>query len=1232
DWQLQVVNILSLCSNIERVPGSRSLQILRICNELVSSRLIEISNIADAINLLQMSDSENILSQEFVEHILELFNKIPITEQTIASQCSFFRLCIEIILLNSPLRIHLYKILFGKESCPLFGSVLSSVLIEVIKMESVTLPRIIQNTSAILDDSIHLNAINAALKSNHLDSPIFALCVDAMQRNFFSFCSFQDLLNSFQDAVNILRSTNVEPLQSILAVALLKEFVNNLWKSLVSIRDATREPLEFNVDVDMNRLVKNINRAMERQSLQIRSLKLYFLRDLYAKGLSLHEIKCFGKVQCGIFPWLNDLEWSDDDNRMGFVPYRCYDQYNEAEEAFEPLYTRGQHMKAENFLNYVLTDSSISKKMSLMGIAISRLRDICALRELSLHEKTMIQFLQTQLSNMPFDNFYREKLLSFITNTHQLYLISPEISQAELLIRSVIVHIIALHSCLSASNSPLAAYLKSLKTCKDTYILTSSSDVDANILIEIGEALGQFTRYECECGFKYIVTECGDTREEGICPRCKSRIGGINNKVNPGNRRIDAQTIRGNEETNERTGYAYESTESRKDSNYRIRDMTSASYRVLHLFVHTLIAATSREDCQDFFNNLQDPKVIKEPIEYCKRHIENDWHILTCLFDCNDETLALVLHSILSSMAKNPITTFVRLDTMEKRRLWELEFTHRYITSQVINAHSTASEFQKLVKNVQHKLESEINETLGDEDCHDNFYPGIWRRTTEASFENLRTYCARYQNFAIEFPFLSLFFEYEERLSLLKNLSPIVNFVRILSSKLSFRLKREDTLHFTFNRFLDNEGPSTGNLKKAFENFSKAWNLIRHHITRYKCQEFIKPMPEMNGNISVSYALVEEENESLYICGAIEYLVNLQNIFLQQVLTIKPDCSSLGFLEQEQFLNDKVGNQASQRRYKIKSLPLSKASDDNIINYEWNSQLLSHSQRDLRLGHGHKIQYELCKIETELAHSLIFNKVYLSEGHKSFWLDTFTYHQELFSNYPTILSEIREFIPQEVISADKLGIPLPENPTELLSELEILLFFLKQTLGDREMNIIDYLSKWIKLSALTGSDQFCKMTKELRLKHVISLYEMVEGKVAEVEIESLDEKYKYKLSKQLQDEIVAGVDFELSHGVGRNRIRKLRIPHEAFATALKRFMFRYLRSERFSEKDKLADYLAEEIIIDCWQAWVSKDIIREKFPKSLLVANAYDAYKFIMNKFRINSGGDGKNEPMDNKR
>ncbi|CAG8532603.1 7300_t:CDS:10, partial [Acaulospora morrowiae] len=1213
EWQRQVVNILSFCANIETSSESKILQFLRICNDLVSSEVIKISDIVNAINLLREPDPDSFLSQEFVDRILELFIEIPTTtERMMTSHCSFFRRCLDIISPNSPVRFHLYEILFGQEPHPLFGSVLSRVLLKDIEAESENIPLIIQNATAILRRSAHLNAINNTLKDYQLDSPIFALCCDVMQSDFFAFYSLKELVNSFQDAINILCSTNIEPLQLILAVSSLKELVSVLWKS-VSIHDATREPLEFDVEeVDIDDLIENINGIMERQSFLIRSLKLYFLRDLYAKGLSLHEIKCFSKVQCRTFPWLNDLEWSDEDNRIGFVPYRFYTQYKEAEEAFAPLYARGQQTKAMDFLNKVLTDSSVHQKMSLMGTIISHLYGICALRERGPHEDTAVQFLRTQLPNMPFDNFYRETLLSFTTNTHLLYSISPETSQTELLIRSVIVHIIALHSCLSAAESPLAAYLQTLKACKNTYILTSCADADANILLEIGDALGHFTRYECECGFKYIVTECGGTQEQGICPRCKSPIGGINYNVNPGNTRIDAQAIRGNEEANAPLGYVYESIESRKDVNYRIRNMTSVSYRVLHLFVHALIAATSQEDRWDFFNNQQNQEINQEPLEYCKQHINNDWNMLTNLFNCNDETLALVLHSILTSMAENQITTIVRLNTIENRRLWEHEFTHRYITPKVNNAHGTATEFQRLVKNVQHKLESEINETLDVDDEYQNkFYPRIWRRVAETSLENLRAYCVGYQNFSTEFPLLSLFFEYEDQLPLSKNLAPIVKFARILSSKLSYRLKRKDAHTFTFAQFLSNESRPIENLKEAFENFAGAWNSVRSHITRYGCREFPTPMPEMSENLPVVYALIEMRDESLYICGAIEHLVNLQNTFLQQVLTIKPGCPSLRFLEQEQFSNNKGKNRASPSQYYIKSLSLSEARDKNIINYEWDPQLLSYSQRDLRLGHGQEIRYELCKIEAELAYSLIFDKVHLNKSNELFWLDIFSYHLELFSNSRTILSEIRELVPQETISADKPRIF--ENPTELLSELEVLLCFLKRTSGgDREMEITDYLNKWMKLSALTGNDQFSRMVNGLRLKHVISLYELVEEKVADVEIEFIDEKYKAKLSKQLQEEIMAGVDFEQSHGFGGSSVRKYKISHAAFTTVLKRFMFRYLSSEMYSEKEKLADYLAGETMIDCWQAWVSEEVIRENFPKSLLIANTYDAYKYTM--------------------
>ncbi|CAG8816200.1 19569_t:CDS:2, partial [Racocetra persica] len=271
----------------------------------------------------------------------------------------------------------------------------------------------------------------------------------------------------------------------------------------------------------------------------------------------------------------------------------------------------------------------------------------------------------------------------------------------------------------------------------------------------------------------------------------------------------------------------------------------------------------------------------------------------------------------------------------------------------------------------------------------------------------------------------------------------------------------------------------------------------------------------------------------------------------------------------------------------------------------------------------------------ELAYSLLFNKVYLNKKEKDLgWLDVFPYHLELFSTSRTILSEIKELISQEPIPSEKLGffstvtsktlskynfsslnidiVPIFDNPTELLSELEILLCFLKRTSGDREMEITNYLNKWMRLSTLTENQQFQKMVNGLRLKHVVALYELVEEKIADVEIEYLSDQYKVQLSEHLKNEINSGINFEQSHSTGGSEISEHKIPHGAFALVLKRFMFRYLTSEMYNPNEMLANYLARDTFIDCWPVWVTDDVIRDKFPKSLLAAHIYHAYQYTI--------------------
>ncbi|CAG8772794.1 10497_t:CDS:2, partial [Dentiscutata erythropus] len=476
-----------------------------------------------------------------------------------------------------------------------------------------------------------------------------------------------------------------------------------------------------------------------------------------------------------------------------------------------------------------------------------------------------------------------------------------------------------------------------------------------------------------------------------------------------------------------------------------------------------------------------------------------------------------------------------KLNTVKERQDWEDEFTKRYIDPKAANARNAATKFLEKINDTKQTLESEVNETLVvDEKYQLDFYPRIWRRIGKTSPRNLEAYCIGYPNFANEFPFLSLFFKYREKLTLVKNLIPIMKFSRILASKLCYQLKRQDAHNLTFDKFLKN---NESQFSEKLKDFADAWNEIRSHVVRYECHEFNNPMLQMTKNLPVVYALFEERDESLYLCGAIEFLANLQNEFMQQVLKIEPGCSSLGFLE---FTNQNYHNAPQhQHQYYIKSLSLSEVHE--------------------------KLEF----FTTTTPGAPIARNGYINR-----------------------------------LQINAVDTDVFDNPTELLSELETLLCFLKRTSGGvREMDIIDYLSKWIRLSTLTENPKFYLVINGLKLKHVVALYELVEEKIADIEMENLPTKYKAKLSSRIKEEINEGV-------AGGSDANKFKIPLEAFTIVLKRFMFRYLSSEMYNPEETHADYLAGDVFIDCWPVEVSDDVIRDKFPKSLLVANIYEAYKY----------------------
>ncbi|CAG8832684.1 22683_t:CDS:1, partial [Gigaspora margarita] len=136
--------------------------------------------------------------------------------------------------------------------------------------------------------------------------------------------------------------------------------------------------------------------------------------------------------------------------------------------------------------------------------------------------------------------------------------------------------------------------------------------------------------------------------------------------------------------------------------------------------------------------------------------------------------------------------------------------------------------------------------------------------------------------------------------------------------------------------------------------------------------------------------------------------------------------------------------------------------------------------------------------------------------------------------------------------------------------------------------------QWVNLSVLTENKALEKVLNTgLRLKHVIALYEIIEGKIADIMIESITVKYKASLTKEIEEEILESCSFDV-------KLNANLIQAETFMDALKRFMFRQLLVETINEEHPLSDYLNQEALY-CWPNSIDEDSISEMFPTSLLI-------------------------------
>ncbi|PKC59724.1 hypothetical protein RhiirA1_492293 [Rhizophagus irregularis] len=1233
-WQHDVTKVLYLVNKITKAKNLPDLQLLRIVNDLVAAKTIPLDSIKEIVQLGLSLDEQEVLSEEFINTVFDKLDKLEQNEKNIIPKRSFIMRCLALIPIKSDTLLSFYKKLFSNEPFPLMGAIIERIFIkEDVENEGIFFT-ILTDFEEAVRQSARLNLINKCL--GDLDTNMATLCCDTIEQSFFMNEKLENFAAFFGPALEALYKQGRPPLQKIVSIAFLKEFVRRFWDSFLP-KDKNN-PLVFDRADENNfnnEIINQINNILTFSHPLIHSLKIYFLRDLCRRGFSIDDIKRFCEAQKNFLPWLRTFNWEDiNENRLSFNPYCNMPEYNETENSFMAFYSVGNKAPFQTYIQGVKQNMTITAKLSFMGLLFVRLHALRASREWRHSEVKSADFLTKELTGINLSNSFKTIATNILSNKQPLLqIVNPEINNTDLFIKSVISHIFAFHALVEPNSSQLAMYLHNLQNCQNMFILTCMSDVVSMVLNAIPEVK---TRYSCKCGYIYIVAPCGNVVQTGKCPNCGSTIGGANyNKLEAGNTRLDAGPVH-QIAVNDQSGYIGETVN--QDLYHSVRSLPPTSYRMLHLIIHVLIGASAPQPALAFLQ--KNNKVALDSEKYCMDHIQNDWDILKKLLNCSDANLALAFHSLISLMMEKPLPN-QQINTSAERTNWETMFHNNYIAPLTKNINETATNYrmkldEALTKNKKGNLiECEINQTLVmDKQYRSENLPNLWRTIGIINFDSFRAYyMSDLTRRNDDYPFLSVFFKHSKQIELLKHLLPIVKFVQILNAKLGYQLTRQTAKDMNFRQFIEkesNDGRNEeifNNLNTAFNDFILGWNTVIPFVNRYQCHELPNEKPVMGYNLPVIFGLVEPKDAGIFLCAILDYLVDLQNQFLQEVIVIPPGtCKSLKFLDEITFdieLAISKTEPVIPNGYCFQSLRLDHVRSGNIINFVWDDEILAYSQRNLAIARGEDIVYDLTKIEAELANILVFEKVYIETLPDSqLYLETFPYHLELFQGHMRILSDIKNLITQEPIPIEKMNSlgfsknsrleyaskSTIDNSSEILSSLEILLCFVKRTaVGDGNRSIKDFVLQWMKLSSLYEHREFSKILDiDLRLKHLVSLYELVEEQVADIKINHIHEKYKEKLSADMKTAIMKSLDLE------KQTTTEKVIPVEAFALALKRFMLRFLTLENQKEKEPLNVYL-QDSSLNFWPSTVPEELVDELFPENLLLANTYDAYTFIMN-------------------
>ncbi|CAB4443921.1 unnamed protein product [Rhizophagus irregularis] len=281
-----VLSLVNRMNNTKKLTNLPFLPLLQICNELLKIKLIPLEKIKEAINLGRARRQEFITIEiiELVLYILDNNNDLIVTNIR-----SFIMKCLEIIPLESEVRLTLYRNLFLQKPFNLTNEIIEKIFIDEIQQNDEIFFTLINSSKQVLQHSIRLNVINNCLNDNNLNTNTGELCCEIIQA-IFGKSELKKLISYFPNFIE--DTTENSALQHITVIAFLKEFTVKFWKDYMQDESSLPESS-----------IKMVNEYVTINHPLVQSFKSYFL--FKQKGFSVNTNQF--KIISNEFPWIENV-------------------------------------------------------------------------------------------------------------------------------------------------------------------------------------------------------------------------------------------------------------------------------------------------------------------------------------------------------------------------------------------------------------------------------------------------------------------------------------------------------------------------------------------------------------------------------------------------------------------------------------------------------------------------------------------------------------------------------------------------------------------------------------------------------------------------------------------------------------------------------------------------------------------------------------------------------------